>query len=274
MPKLVSCNQGFAFIFVRNFTWRRLGLHGTGIGGLQEIRVSKKLPHNFVPSSSYGVGEILSSATGKIACRRHLLRWQISSRNKLVQSRDQVQIAGGYTTCGRHSLLLSARICRSGISFAQRLYITRLFPAAWGRAHGNHRQKKWPWNRRRRRRRNAAINYSTVIATTKAHSLWDCKLFPALLNSVNPTTNTPSSHTRDCCHYPNITFPIPTEICAKRTRILHPLGRRRSSSGTSEEPKELSFLNASEKFQRFSFFSFFFGVRKFAKIRKIKTKRE
>ncbi len=174
MPKLVSCNQGFAFLFVRNFTWRRLGLHGTGIGGLQEIRVCKKLPHNFVPSSSYGVGEVLSSATGKIACRRHLLRRQIPSRNKLVQSRHQVQIAGRYTTCGRHSLLLSARICRSGISFAQRLYITRLFAAAWGRAHSNHRKKKRPWNRRRRRRRrrrNAAINYSTVIATTKAHSL-------------------------------------------------------------------------------------------------------
>ncbi len=262
MPKLVSCNQGFAFLFVRNFTWRRLGLHGTGTGGLQEIRVCKKLPHNFVPSSSYSVGEVLSSATGKIACRRDLLRRQISSRNKLVQSRHQVQIAGGYTTCGRHSLLLSARICRSGISFAQRLYITRIFPAAWGRAHSNHRKKKWPWNRGRR---NAAINYSTVIATTKAHSLWDCKLFPALLNSVNPTTNTPSSHTRDCCHYPNITFPIPAEICTKRTRILHPLGRRRSSSATSERNQK-SFPFSKQGRSSNAFLLFFW--RKFAKIRK------
>lgn len=76
-------------------TWKWwLGRLGRDAGAVEEVRVSQKLRYGFVASPSHRVGEVLSSALGKLPNGRNLVRWKSVGRNKLLQVSQQPHVSG------------------------------------------------------------------------------------------------------------------------------------------------------------------------------------
>lgn len=76
-------------------TWKWwLGRLGRDAAAVEEVRVSQKLRHGFVTSPSHRVGEVLSSALGKLPSGRNLVWWKFVGGNKLLQVLQQPHVPG------------------------------------------------------------------------------------------------------------------------------------------------------------------------------------